>query len=362
MPITKRYAAARIKIALKTHGCGDKQKMVELGYHVLTEWFSPERVIDAIVRAEKAGFSSAWFSDHFHPWFDSRPSSCSFAWSMMGAAAERTSSIKIGTAVTAPILRYNPAVVAQAFSTMGRLYHNRIFMGLGAGEALNEVPTGNRWPDPKERLERLEESIKLIRKLMEGRFVTLKGNYYSLKSAKLYTLPSYHMPIYVASGGPNSARIAGRWADGIICLASIGQEKISNQIFPQFDRGARQKHRNPAGLRRIAEVVVAYDQDEEKALSNCRPFSATLLPIFLKEEFYDPRKIEPYGYKVDAELIRKNWIVSANPDSHVETIERLATLGFDCIEFVDISPNHKEFIDFYAKKVIPLVGTTGNVQ
>jgi coenzyme F420-dependent glucose-6-phosphate dehydrogenase len=329
--------------------------MLDLGYHALTEWFPPERLIDAIVRAEKAGFSSAWFSDHFHPWFNSGSVSCSFAWSLMGAVAERTDSIKIGTAVTAPILRYNPAVVAQAFSTMGYLYRDRIMMGLGAGEALNEVPTGHKWLAPKERVERLEESVRLVKELMKGKFVTFRGKYYSLKSAKLYTLPPYHLPIYVAAGGPRTARIAGRWADGIICLASVGLDKISNQIFPQFTRGARQKHRNSARLRKIAEVVVAYDEDEEKALSNCRPFSATLLPFVLEKEVYDPREIEPYGYKVDAELIRKNWLISASPDSHIAMIERLANLGFDCVEIVDISPDHRRFVDFYSKKVIPFL-------
>lgn len=329
--------------------------MLELGYHALTEWFPPERLIDAMMRAEKAGFSSAWLSDHFHPWFDSGPIACSFAWSVMGAVAERTDSIRIGTAVTAPILRYNPAVVAQAFSTMGYLYRDRIMMGLGAGEALNEVPTGNRWPDRKERVEMLEESIMLIKKLMEGKFVTFRGKYHSLKSAKLYTLPPYHLPIYVAAGGPKTARIAGRWADGIICLASSGLDRISSQVFPQFARAARQKHRDAEKLRKIAEIVVAYDRDEEKALSNCRPFSATLLPFALQKEVYDPRKIEPYGYKVESELIRKNWLVSASPDSHIAMIERLATLGFDCVEIVDISPDHREFVDFYAKKVIPFL-------
>ena len=329
--------------------------MPELGYHALTEWFPPERLIDAIVRAERVGFSSAWFSDHFHPWFDSGPISCSFAWSLMGAVAERTDSIRVGTAVTAPILRYNPAVVAQAFSTMGYLYRDRVMLGLGAGEALNEVPTGHRWLSPGERVERLEESVRLIKKLMEGKFVTLKGKYYSLKSAKLYTLPSYHLPIYVAAGGPRTARIAGSWADGVICLSGIGLDKIANQIFPQFAGAARRKRRDPAKLMKIAEIVVAYDEDEEKALSNCRPFSATLLPFVLAKEVYDPRKIEPYGHKVDSELIRKSWLVSASPENHIAMIEKLAALGFDTVEIVDISPDHKKIVDFYAKKVIPFL-------
>ena len=92
----------------------------------------------------------------------------------MASAAERTKNMKIGTAVTAPILRYHPGIVAQAFATLAVMYPNRIFLGLGAGEALNESPLGYTWPSPKERVEMLEEAMIVIKKLWDDDFVSFK--------------------------------------------------------------------------------------------------------------------------------------------------------------------------------------------
>lgn len=122
------------------------------------------------------------------PWWHSGASGGA-AWPWMGAALAKTTNITVGTGVTAPILRYHPAIVAQTFATLANMFPNRVILGLGRGEALNEVTTGNNWPSNSERFLRLKESIKLIKKLWTGDWVNFKGDYYWVKVSRLYTRP-----------------------------------------------------------------------------------------------------------------------------------------------------------------------------
>ncbi|MEM1966675.1 MAG: TIGR03557 family F420-dependent LLM class oxidoreductase [Nitrososphaerota archaeon] len=329
--------------------------MVTFGYHVLPEWFSPERIIEGLVMAEEAGFTIGWISDHFHPWFD-RGVNCSFAWTLLSATAERTRRIKLGTAVTAPILRYNPAIVAQAFATMGYLYPGRVILGLGTGEALNEVPAGVGWPSFRERLERLEEAVQVIRLLWKGGFVSFRGKYYRLRGAKLYTLSKSEIPIYIASSGQSTAYVAGKLGAGLITLAGLGFDWIKEIVITSYKKGLADAGHSAAKGDLVCEVICSYDEDEKKALKNCRPFSATLLPLIFRANVSDPREIEEYGNMVSEEIILERWIVSSRPEDHIERYSRLAELGFNHIEIVDISPDHRSFIKFYKEKILPHFG------
>ncbi len=123
-----------------------------------------------------------------------------------------------GTGLTAPTTRYHPAIVAQAFATLGDMYPGRVFIALGTGEAMNELPLGLNWPGFKERAERLEEAIKVMRLLWTKEFVNFRGKYYRLSGANLYTKPQRPIPIYVAANGPKTAEMAGRHADGFLTL------------------------------------------------------------------------------------------------------------------------------------------------
>jgi len=162
---------------------------LRIGYDCCMELYHPNVFLELAPLAEKAGFDTIWASDHFHPWQDTNASSC-FTWAWIAAAAERTKKAPIGTAVTCPMFRYHPAIVAQAFATLRAMYPERIFIGLGTGEALNEVPLGYTWPSVKERIERFEESIQIMRKLWTEEWVDFKGKYYRLKQAKLYVKPT----------------------------------------------------------------------------------------------------------------------------------------------------------------------------
>src|SRR5918912_1392040 len=144
-----------------------------------------------------------------------------FTWVWLAAAAERTKNMKFVTGVTSPVYRYNPAIIAQAFASLDVLYPGRISLGLGTGEAMNEVSVGFDWPSSKIRLKRTIEAIQIIKKLWNKKeeykgdgetnqkdsdylnendidnegFVTFNGEYYKTKSAKLYTSPSKSIPL-----------------------------------------------------------------------------------------------------------------------------------------------------------------------
>ncbi|MEM2111829.1 MAG: TIGR03557 family F420-dependent LLM class oxidoreductase, partial [Candidatus Bathyarchaeia archaeon] len=193
---------------------------LKMGYKIAFEQYQPDALLQHAILAEQYGFESLWASDHFHPWGHTGAGG-GFAWTWIASAAERTKKMEIGTSVTAPILRYHPALVAQAFATLSFMYSNRIFLGLGTGEALNESPLGYTWPSPSQRVEMLEEAIIMIKKLWNEEFVSFKGKYYRLKKANLYTKPDKPPKIYVAAGGPRVAELAGRMADGIIMTSTL---------------------------------------------------------------------------------------------------------------------------------------------
>jgi len=299
--------------------------------------------------ADKYGFETLWTSDHFHPWAHTGAAG-GFAWIWMASAAERTTKMRIGTSVTAPILRYHPAIVAQAFATLAVMYPNRIFLGLGAGEALNESPLGYAWPSPKERVEMLEEAIIVIRKLWNDGFVTFDGKHYTLKKAKLYTKPDRPVKIYVAAGGPRMAELAGRHADGLLLGPDLQQAK---ELFQAMENGAKKAGRNSASLERIVEILVSYDEDYETALKGCRFWTGPMLPIFFKYDISDPREIEACGTLIGDEAIARKWIVGTTAEEHIKRTKEYARAGFNHLYFVSSSPDETKFIQFYGQKVLP---------
>lgn len=320
-----------------------------VGYKACHEQYQPDRLLMHAVLAEKHGFETLWTSDHFHPWAHTGAAG-GFAWVWIASATERTKSMKIGTSVTAPILRYHPAIVAQSSATLAFMYPTRIFLGLGAGEALNESPLGFDWPSPRQRVEMLEEAIIVIKKLWNEDFVNFEGKYYRLKKAKLYTKPNNPIKIYVAAGGPRVAELAGKHADGLLLGPHLGEEE---RLFRAFERGAKKSGRNPKSLERVVEILVSYDEDYESALKACRFWAGCMLPIFFRYDISDPREIEAHGRLVGDEAIAKRWIVATTAEEHIKRIRRYIEAGFNHLYFVSSSPDELKFIKFYGEKVLP---------
>src|SRR3954462_10135952 len=174
--------------------------MGTIGYAASMEQFAPSVLLRYCQQAEEQGFTAVMASDHFNPWVPSQGES-GFVWSFM-AALGATTTCRFGPGVTPPGYRYPPAIIAQAAATLEEMFPGRFYLGLGAGEALNEHIVGDYWPEAPVRLERLMESIEMIGKLFTGKVTKYQGKHVRLESAKLYTLPAQPPPIYVATSGP----------------------------------------------------------------------------------------------------------------------------------------------------------------
>ena len=219
---------------------------LKLGYKASAEQFAPRELVELAVAAEEHGMDSATVSDHFQPWrHEGGHAPFSLAW--MTAVGERTKRLQLGTSVLTPTFRYNPAVIAQAFATMACLYPDRIFLGVGTGESLNEIATGyeGEWPEFKERYARLRESVRLMRELWLGDRVDFNGEYYKTKGASIYDVPEGGVPIYIAAGGPQVAKYAGRAGDGFICTSGKGEELYKDKLIPAMRRVPRPRARTP---------------------------------------------------------------------------------------------------------------------
>ena len=235
---------------------------LKLGYKASAEQFAPRELVELAVEAEAHGMDSATVSDHFQPWrHEGGHAPFSLAW--MTAVGERTKRLVLGTSVLTPTFRYNPAVIAQAFATMGCLYPDRIFLGVGTGESLNEIATGyeGEWPEFKERYARLRESVRLMRELWLGDRVDFEGEYYKTKGASIYDVPEGGIPIYIAAGGPQVAKYAGRAGDGFICTSGKGEELYKDKLIPAMKEGAEAAGKNPDDIDRMIEIKISYDTD-----------------------------------------------------------------------------------------------------
>jgi len=328
--------------------------MVDIGIDInMDEWPAPECLSQAKV-AEKAGFDKVWISDHFHPWSHTN-SHGGFCWVMVSSILANTTTVKASTAVTTPSFRYHPAIVAQAFATLGMLYPGRVNLGLGAGEAMNEVPLGFGWPAPKERVDRLEEALKVIRLLWNKDFVSFSGRYFTLDSANIYDKPTTPVPIYVASQGPRVTKVAGALADGFLCPLDEphGAAYAESTLLPILRKGALENNRDPHKIRLCAMVGYSYDRDYDKASERCRKQGANLVPGFFDLPIQDPRKIEALAALVDRKEFAKGWNIITDVEDMIGKGEEALRAGFNEIVFQGFSEDQSMTIEEFGRKVIP---------
>src|SRR3989440_10809725 len=117
---------------------------MEIGYWLASEEHGPKDLVENARRAEEAGFSHLLISDHIHPWVDAQGHS-PFVWGVIGSIAQATKRIPLGTAVTCPLIRIHPAIVAPAAATAQSLLADRFFLGVGTVENLNEHELSAGW-------------------------------------------------------------------------------------------------------------------------------------------------------------------------------------------------------------------------
>ncbi len=231
-------------------------------------------------------------------------------------------------------------MLAQAFATLDHLHPGRVAVGVATGEAMNEVPLGFPWPPFKERAERLEEAILIMRKLWSQDFVRFEGKHYRLRDANLYVRPEASIPIYVAASGPTAAGIAGRLADGLLTVPQQG-DRLEEVILPAFRQGAKARGRAEGALNLLLEFKYAYDPDYDAALASIRRWGATEVPGIFDREIYDPRELERLALAVPPEELLKTWHVVTDPEDLVKPLEAFAKMGFREIYLHSSSPNEE---------------------
>lgn len=312
--------------------------MTRYGYFLASEEHGPQELVRQAKLAEEAGFDALWISDHFHPWLDEQGQS-GFVWSMIGAISQVT-SLPITTAVTCPLLRQHPAMVAQATATSGLLTGDHFTLGVGTGEALNEHILGRRWPSAEERLEMLEEAVHVIRELLTGRLITHNGAHYTVETARLYSVPAAAPPIFMSGFGDKAIKLAGRLADGYMCV----------QPNADFVRLYRESGGGDRPVQGGLKVCWGPDQGQaRKTMHRLWPTdeipgeAAQLLPL-------------PRHFGQLAELITEDMISAPcgpDPAVHLKGIRAYTQAGFDEVYIGQVGPDHDGFFDFYAGQVLP---------
>jgi coenzyme F420-dependent glucose-6-phosphate dehydrogenase len=312
--------------------------------------FDEEYSLKYLVRMEKTGFDALWLGDHFYPWHHSFRHNF-YVWSLLPTVLSRTKTIKGGVAVTVPIGgRYHPAIIAQASATIDVMFPGRFLLGVGSGEALNEVPFLGYWPRWEERMERLLEGLELIKKLWhEPDFFNFQGKYYKMPMAYLYLKPKTEIPIYFSAMGEKSAYIAGKFADRLMTVASV--ERYKTVILPNFEKGSKEAGKDPASTEKIVSIGGGIG-DPKEVIKKIKSYLAGAL---IKEMFNepDPRKILEAGSKVEDEVVMKNYCISETGVDIIEIFDEWRKLGVNQVMWCDFSVNINKMLRIFKTKIIP---------
>jgi coenzyme F420-dependent glucose-6-phosphate dehydrogenase len=316
------------------------------------ERFGPDELLRQAVAAERAGFDIVCCSDHLAPWWmpgDPAPAACGNAWVWLGAAGQATTEVSIGSAVTAIVHRYNPAVVAQQVATLESLCPGRAFLGVGSGEAMNEVPAGFDWPPVSEQLARTEEALTIITRMLDGETVTFEGRHFRANRARLYLEPERRPPVYMSAFGPKAAEIAGRLADGVWTLAD---PQKAPAVIAAYRRGAEQAGREPGEI--ILQGLASWAPTDDEALESAREWKGTLVDENYTDPVDDPAKIWEKGREVSDMTFKAMGLISSDPKQHVRKLKAMRELGATAVIVMNISGADPEgMISTYGQHVLP---------
>jgi len=315
--------------------------LVQIGYMLSSEEHSGPDLVGFAQRAEAVGFDYAVISDHFHPWTNTQGQS-PFVWSVLGGIAASTERIEVGTAVTCPTMRYHPAIVAQAAATVATMLPDRFFLGVGTGENLNEHIIGDGWPAYGARARMLEEAIELIRRLWSGEQTTHDGEFFTVETARLYSIPDRPPPIVVAASGPKSVAVAGRLGDGLM------------NFSPDPDVAAGFADAGGGGKPRYLQVNVCWADDEQQARKTARQVTPTIaLPGEMGNLLPTPAHYEQAVSLVTEEDVAETIVCGPDPELHVQHIREAVEAGYDHIHIDQIGPDQEGFFQFYGSEVLP---------
>ena len=318
--------------------------MTAIGYALSSEEHGPRDLVRNARSAEEAGFTFALISDHFHPWIERHPHS-PFVWGVLGAIAEATDRLVVGTGVTCPTMRTHPAIIAHAAATAADLMPGRFFLGVGTGENLNEHILGQAWPEWEVRSDMLEEAVEIIRALFSGEVVSRRGQFYRVQNAQLYTLPESLPPIRVAAGGARMAKVAARIGDGLISTSP--------------DKEVIDAYRDAGGTGPlIGQLSVCWATSKAKARRTAFEWWPTAaLHGEVSQELPNPSQFTDLAKSVTEDQVAEVVLCSPDADQHLERIEEYTKAGYDHVYIHQIGPDQDGFIDFAAREVLPRVGS-----
>ena len=321
---------------------GRRDGGVRLGYKLSSEEHGPGDLVRYARLAEDSGFSFALISDHFHPWID-RQGQSPFVWSVIGAIAQATERLELGTAVTCPSMRIHPTLVAQAAATCALLMEGRFFLGLGTGENLNEHVTGEKWPETEVRQERLEEAVEVIRLLWQGGNQSHRGRHFRVENARIYSLPKTPPPLLLAVGGARGADLAARLADGMIGTSP------ERELLDRY----RKNGKGP----RYGEMTVCWHESEAAARKLARDVWPTVaMASSLSWELPLPEHFEAVAELVTEDAVAESMTCGPDPDKHLAAIAKYAQAGYDHVCVHQVGPDQEGFMKFYADEVMPRLG------
>ena len=316
--------------------------MPEIGYALSCEEHRPGDLVRFAAAAEDSGFRFALISDHFHPWSDAQGQS-PFVWAVLGGIAGATERLRVGTGVTCPTSRIHPAIVAHAAATVADMMPGRFFLGVGSGENLNEHILGDPWPPVGVRLRMMEEAVAVIRELFTGELVTHDGEYYTVHTARLYTLPAEPPPIVVAASGPMAAEVAGRIGDGLVSTAP------DSEVVDVYRRSGGTGPR-------YGQIHVCWGPDERKAVEMAHKIWINgAISGELGQELPLPAHFEQAGKTVRPEDVAEVVVCGPDPERHLAEIGKFAEAGFDHVYVHQVGPDQEGFFRFYANEVLPKV-------
>jgi G6PDH family F420-dependent oxidoreductase len=315
---------------------------VKLGYALSSEEHTPNDLVRHARLAEQAGFTFALISDHFHPWVDAQGHS-PFVWSVLGAIAQATERLELGTGVTCPTIRMHPAIVAHAAATVAAMMPGRFFLGLGTGENLNEHILGDRWPPHDIRLDMLEEAVEVIRLLWRGGSQSHHGKYYTVENARLYTLPEQLPRVVVAAAGPRAAEAAGRFGDGLCSTAP--EAKVVEEYTKAGGKGPR-----------YGQITVCWAASEAEARRTAlKIWPNAALGGELSQELPTPAHFEQATSSATEAQVAESVICGPDPQRHRDSIKQFIDAGFDHIYIHQVGPDQAGFINFYQREILPQI-------
>jgi len=313
-----------------------------------TEEFTPSEMLEQAKAADRAGFDAIGTSDHFAPWFPD--GQAANAWVHLGALGQVTAK-PIGTAVTPIVHHYHPAVVAQAFMSLEELYPGRVFLGAGSGEAVNETPLGLDWPSYDEQRRRLETGLEAITRLWAGETVTMDAGWFRLERAKLWTRAKTQPKLYVSAFGPQSARVAGRYGDG---LWTLGDPEQAPAIVEAYRESCREHGREEGEI--IFQAGFAWAEDEQEAIDGARHWKPTQLPELYLENIADQHDMQRRAdaKMSDEEFAKEGFVIGSDPGEHVERIREMERAGATvvCLQLIGRA-DPLGSIRTYGERVLP---------